>query len=322
MKKCCIIFAIYVLLCFSVFGNSTMENTSVDYSADESWLILPENPTGFPVDVFYVYPTVYQGFGLQDINDSEQTAAAMVPLRTQASVFEESANIYAPLYRQIGKAEFANTETLNDYIRIAQKDVEDAFYYYLENHNKGKPFIIAAHSQGSSLLREILKEIWGKTGAEERMIATYIIGYSITESDILHNSNIRMSENPTDLGCFISYNSIADGAQSVSVQILEGALVTNPLSWKSSNEDSGYIPASENLGAVFFDENGFSPKLYPEFTSARIKGHGLVCEPADTSILSAYPEEGIYHPDDYSLFYQNIKDNIAVRIESYFSKVE
>jgi len=315
MRKICAFLIMSVLISAVFFGN-----TSVNYSDQYNWLFLPENPDEFEVDVFYVYPTVYQGYGLQNITNSEQTAEAMVPLRTQASVFGESANIYAPLYRQIGKSEFANVETLNDYIQVAQKDVEDAFYYYLENYNKGKPFIIAAHSQGSSLLREILKDIWGKTGAEDRMIATYIIGYSITEGDIEINKNIRMSEGPEDFGCFISYNSLADGAQSGSVQILENAIVTNPLSWESSSEDGEYIPASENLGAVFFDDEGFSPKIYPNFTSAQIKDNGLVCEPADTSILSSYPEEGIYHPDDFALFYGNIKENIAVRIEAYFSK--
>ncbi|AWW27489.1 DUF3089 domain-containing protein [Acetobacterium sp. K1/6] len=298
---------------------SQNEMNQVDYAKESNWLALPEDANAHDVDVFYVYPTIYQGDGLQDISDPEQVEASQVPLRTQASVFADSANIYAPMYRQVGKDGFNNTENLDSFLQVAEEDVKDAFLYYLENYNNGKPFIIAGHSQGSSTLISLLTKIWGTTGAEDRMIATYIIGFSVTESDIEANPKIRMCENPTDIGCFISYNSLKDGLQSESVQILEGAIVTNPLSWESSREDGIVVPASENKGSVFFSEEGYSPTLYKNFTSAQIKDHGLVCEPADLSILSSYPIEGIYHPDDYSLFYENIKENIAVRINAYFN---
>ena len=150
------------------------------------------------------------------------------------------------------------------------------------------------------------------------MIATYIIGFSVTESDIAANPNIRMCESPTDTGCFIAYNSMKDGVQSKSIQILKGSIVTNPLSWESNTEKGPYVASSKNLGAVFFTEDGYSFTRYEKFTSAQVKDHGLVCEPANTSLLSSYPIEGIYHRDDYSLFYENIKENVAVRIKQYF----
>ena len=290
----------------------------IDYAKESNWLAFPDDANAHDIDVFYVYPTIYQGEGLQDINDSEQVEASQVPIRTQASVFADSANIYAPMYRQVGRESFNDTENLDSLLQVGEEDVKNALLYYLENYNNGKPFIIAGHSQGSSTLISLLTKIWGTTGAEDRMIATYIIGFSVTESDIAANPNIRMCESPTDNGCFIAYNSMKDGLQSESIQILEGSIVTNPLSWESSFADGEFVAASENLGAVFFTEDGYSPAKYVNFTSAQIKDHGLVCEPADTSVLSSYPIEGIYHPDDYSLFYENIKENIAARIDHYF----
>lgn len=325
MKKFIPLTALLLIFPFALFagGCSAADNKEaaggVDYSQTDSWLTLPDDPNAHEVDVFFVYPTIYKGDGLQDITDPEQIEASMVPIRTQASVFSDSANIYAPLYRQVGRDGFNDTENLDAYLETAEQDVTDALVYYLENYNDGRPFIIAGHSQGSSTLISLLNKIWGTTAAEDRMIATYIIGFSVTESDIENNPNIRMCEGPTDTGCFISYNSMKDGMQSESVQIQEGAIVTNPLSWISSAEDGEYVPASENLGAVFFDEDGYSPVVYEHFTSAQVKDHGLVCEPADTSVLSAYDIEGIYHPDDYSLFYENIKENIAERIHHYFN---
>jgi hypothetical protein len=299
-----------------------MEYTAVDYGEESNWLALPEDPDAYDVDVFYVYPTIYQGMGLQDITDPDQVEASLVPVRTQASVFAESANIYVPMYRQVGREGFGDTENLEDNLAVGESDVEASLMYYLENYNHGKPFIIAGHSQGSSTLMSLLTKIWGTTGAEDRMIATYIIGFSVTASDMEANSNIRMCEGPTDYGCFISYNSMKDGMQSQSIQILDGAVVTNPLSWISSTGEGAYVDATENLGAVFFNDEGYEPVTYENFTSAQVKEEGLVCEVADTSVLSAYDVEGIYHPDDYSLFYNNIKENIVQRIDAYFTDME
>jgi hypothetical protein len=98
---------------------------------------------------------------------------------------------------------------------------------------------------------------------------------------------------------------------------VEGTWVTNPLSWESSTENGEVMPADENLGAVFFPE-GEDPVYYPYFTSAQIKDSGLVCDVADPGLISpsAMPE-GIYHRDDYSLFYENLKANALERILAF-----
>ncbi|MCF7941501.1 MAG: DUF3089 domain-containing protein [Spirochaetia bacterium] len=291
-----------------------------DYGEQESWLLLPDDPDAYAVDVFYAYPTVYQGEGVQDISDPAQRSAAMVPVRTQASVFSGSANLYVPMYRQLGKAGFSQVETFEENLLIGEEDLRQALLYYLAHHNDGRPFFIAGHSQGSSTLVSLLRKIWGSTGAEDRMIAAYLIGFSITQDDMEANPSIRMSSSPHDTGCFIAYNSIRDGVQDQSVQVLEGSVVTNPLSWVSSAVDGDYVDASENLGAVFFTEEGDESMRYDHFTSAQVKGQALVCEISDQSPLSSYPIEGIYHPDDYSLFYENLRMNVAERSARFLAQ--
>jgi hypothetical protein len=243
----------------------------------------------------------------------------MVPVRTQASVFSDSANIYVPCYRQVGKSGFSDAKTLDANLQIGEEDLKQALQYYLEHYNNGRPFFIAGHSQGSSTLVSLLRKIWGSTGAEDRMLAAYLIGFSITRDDMDANPAIRMSAGPEDTGCFIAYNSIRDGVQDQSIQILPGAVVTNPLSWVSSSYNGVYVDASKNLGAVFFSEDGFEPRTYEQFTSAQVKDMGLACEISDESVLSSYPIEGIYHPDDYSLFYENIRQNIKDRVNRFLS---
>lgn len=290
------------------------ESSRVDYSDQASWLALPKEHR-HEVDLFFVYPTTYQGEGLQDITDPRQKELSREPLRTQASVFEDSADIYCPMYRQLGKSGFSSPD-FEEQLLVGEQDIKDALTYYLEHYNQGRPFIIAAHSQGSSTLASLLRKIWGTTGAEDRLVAAYLIGFSITEDDLEINSAIRMSSSPEETGCFIAYNSVKDGVQDQSVQILDGAVVTNPLDWVSSSSDGQYVPAQENLGAVFFTEEG-EKQFYDHYTSAQIKDGGLVCEVTDPSVLSEYPIEGIYHRDDYSLFYQNIKKNVQERIEAF-----
>lgn len=75
----------------------------------------------------------------------------------------------------------------------------------------------------------------------------------------------------------------------------------------------------ENLGAVFFADDG-TPTRYPNFTSAQIIDSGLIMQPANVTLVtvngSKFPA-GVYHAFDYSLFYENIRVNIAERIKAF-----
>lgn len=334
LKKTRSLFFLLCLICFITFTlsgcnssshspTSTAEDptngiTYPEYSEKEAWLAFADNPNEHPVDILWFYPTVLEeGNILMDYYDPDLVQGAKDTIAHQASVFTDSANLYVPFYRQLSIEGFSlEPDKVNELLSYGQDDMWRAIRYYLDNINDGKPFIIAGHSQGTSNLIEILKANWGTTGKEDLLVAAYLIGYSITPADIEENPLIRLSEGPTDTGCFITYNTIKDGMQDQSVQIIPGAWVTNPLTWESSTEDGDVVPAEQNLGAVFFPEGG-EPIVYPNYTSARIKGSGLVCEIADPSLISpSSMPEGIYHRDDYSLFYENIKANVEERIQA------
>ncbi len=87
----------------------------------------------------------------------------------------------------------------------------------------------------------------------------------------------------------------------------------SPLNW---TVNSGKVSADLNKGAVF--NNNLEPKLIPNFCSAEIKDGGLVVEPKDTTMMTHMPfGAGVYHVYDYSLFFENLKENIAERIKTY-----
>jgi hypothetical protein len=160
---------------------------------------------------------------------------------------------------------------------------------------------------------------WGSLGVENRMVAAYLIGWSITPEDLEENTELDICTAPDRTGCFITYNTMADGRQDKAPTRIPGTFVVNPLTWKTDGE---YAPATMNLGAVFFLGDGRS-ETRPGFTSAQIRDSGLVVEPADLSPVTpehAVFPSGVYHAYDYALFYENLKANAAERIRAFQTK--
>jgi len=291
------------------------------YDQTDDWLVLPNDPDKHPVDVFWVYPTILKNNTqwLMDIDDPELRQAAMGTVTTQASIFEGQANIYAPAYRQtnIG-ALFTQGDTTLIH-KMANQDVEAAFKYYLENYNNGRPFILAGHSQGSEHLVEIATRLWGTSPKHNLLVAAYTLGWSVTPGDIEKNPAIKVCKNDDQTGCFIAYNSIAPGKQSKIESLTRGkSYVVNPLTWKT---DSVFASASLNQESIFFNEDG-STASRAHFATAQVVNSALQVLAADPSIIgpTSGPYVGVYHSFDYSLFYKNIQDNVALRVKSFAKK--
>ena len=125
-------------------------NTALDYKKASSWVSQAKSPDK-PVDVFYVYPTISRNpSGTMDITNDEERALAQGIFVAQATVFEEHANVFG----------------------VA--DVENAFKYYIENLNDGRPFIIAGHSQGTMALIEVIKTpYFNDENLTNRLVAAY-----------------------------------------------------------------------------------------------------------------------------------------------------
>lgn len=289
-----------------------------DYALPEAWLQKPDAPTA-PVDVFFVYPTVLfnNTDWIMDPASADMRAAAQNTIDTQAVVFEGQANIYAPIYRQMNIAGLGLSDTDAAPLQtIVHNDVWRALIYYLKYENNGRPFFLAGHSQGSMILTDLMLEHWGSTGAEDQLIAAVLLGWSLTPADLDAHPAVRLCGSSDQTGCVISYNTVASGRQPAAPTLKAGALAVNPLSWTM---DGAFVPAGKNLGSVFFDSDAKS-KTYPHFTSAQIVDGGLVVQPDNIDLVTVkgghFPE-GVYHAFDYSLFFMNLKANIAERIEAY-----
>lgn len=230
----------------------TLQVPAVDYADSYNWLSLPN--ISKEVDIFYVYPTVSSNeTGSMSIADEGDRALARAFSATEASVYEPHGNIFTPYYRQMtARVKMEDDDHLisdTKAFKQGARDIQDAFEYYINTLNGGRPFILAGHSQGTMTLIELIKNRFGGDEAlRSRLIAAYLIGYTVTDDD-LSKAGLSTAEGAYDTGVVITYNTQSPSAVG-SFVLMEGAKCINPLNWKT---DTTYAPATENLGARFYN---------------------------------------------------------------------
>lgn len=296
---------------------------AVDYSDEDNWMHQPEATKD--IDCFYVYPTEYvddsEGAPIfADINEPEMRLPAMRTYLVQGTAFEEVANVYAPFYRQCNMAALAKMsmeEREAAFTSVPKTDVFAALDYYFEHLNGGRPFILAGHSQGSIMQSFVLAE-YMKAHPEylKRMIAAYVIGFSITEDYLKENPHLKFAEGADDTGVIISYNTEAAG-NTDNIVVRPGAISINPINWK---RDETYASAEESLGGYIFNEETGLPEDYPHAADAKIDlKRGVVITTSKAVAPETFPLFGpaSFHENDYPLYYYNIKANAATRVAAY-----
>ena len=300
------------------------DNAAPDYVDPDLW-ITPFSAV-HAVDVFYVYPTVSNNeSGNMDVTSPEERTLAQGICAAQASVFEGAANLYAPYYRQMSTGAAISDDpnalaTDLPEFKMGAADVKAAFQYYIGHLNQGRPFILAGHSQGTMALIELIKTEFGNNETlGNQLVAAYLIGYTVTDDD-LAAAGLTAAQGETDTGVVITYNT-----QSVTSaggpMLMEGANCINPLNWMT---DGTPAQASENLGAVFFnDSTGEFLREVPAYCGATIDAQtgALTTTISEELEIGPYPE-GVYHRYDYAFWYRNLQENIRLRIEAYVTRLE
>jgi hypothetical protein len=317
--------ALFFSLTWVVFAK---EGQRTDYSKSEHWLSLPSSVEK-EVDVFYLYPTVFQKVdknepNICNIDNKIMLQYSKLALAFQASAFEKVGNIYAPYYRQADAAYTLSlpvAEQEKVIGGIPTVDAIAAFDYYIKNYNQGRPFILAGHSQGSNVLLYLLSEYMEKNPqVYSRMIAAYVIGYSVTPQYLEKNSHLKFAEGPNDTGVIISYNTEAVTVDGKNPVILPNALAINPISWSRGEK---MAMATENLGSIERNEKGEMVTLLTYADAQVDKKRGVViCSTTDVDKLSpgnpVFPR-GVYHHYDYLFYYYNIGENAATRTSNFLN---
>ncbi len=295
-----------------------------DYSLDQNWSalpnridaadVIPNSEEWIPdslkkVDVFYVHPTVYQKGENWNADLADKKINKKVdnkPVHYQASTFNRSCRVYAPRYRQaiveVFKKESKDGMKALD---LAYGDVKKAFEYYLQHYNQGRDFIIASHSQGTCHSTRLLQEMIDTTLLRKRMIAAYVVGFTINET---WYKNLRMCKNATETGCFLSWQSFKKGIEP-EWKFHKNTESVNPITWTKE-------PATkeQSLGSVLLN---ISKKRLNK-TSANIynKDGEVVWVDTKVRILKRFKN---MHIADYNLFWYDIRQNVQDRIDAWFS---
>ena len=155
----------------------TLETTVYDESGG-SRVENPPLPADPPADCFYVYPTVSEQPSRNANKDKDAQVNAIA--RYQAARFSQVCRVYAPVYRQQTLAGLALGGSA-EAIQLAYGDVAEAWREYLATHNRGRPFVLLGHSQGTRMLRQLLRrEIDGDAKLRSRLVSAMLLGGNVT----------------------------------------------------------------------------------------------------------------------------------------------
>ena len=296
------------------------------YANDALWAF-KETDKDAKVDTFFLAPIAAKSDNNNiSLDDPETLEKIGLQIGNQKGIYDGHTRFFAPYYSQAMIQCFMrmSPDESKPYFDIAYRDVKEAFEYYLEHWNGGRPIVLAGHSEGSMLLIRLLKEFFNTPEMANKLVCCYAIGWKVTEDDMKELKYVHFATGPDDVNSIVSFNTEApDVKKSIVVGENEKALCINPLDWSVSCEP---VPKDKNLGCCIFSTKGYQkgPDIVG-FTGAYIdpeRGTLKVTDVQDPD-GSLYPprlegqDYGVYHVYDWEFFYRNLQRNVDTRVEKY-----
>lgn len=311
------------MLVFTLVGCTAEKEQPSAYAQAGNWAYLEVDKTA-DADVFFICPTVYGGdedsFNMP-MDDEDAKSDFLGATNMEKGIYDSDARFFAPYYRQAGLNVYElPAEDREEYLSLAYADIKEAFLYYLEHYNNGRPIILAGFSQGGDMSIRLLKDCFAEEEVNELLVACYAIGWSVNEEDLEQYPHLRFASGEDDTGVIISFNSEAESVtDSLMIPAGTRTLAINPLNWKTDSTPAG---KEENLGACFTDYSGNIITEIPQLTGAYIDPQRGALKVPDVTpeeyppVLSIF-SDGIYHLYDYQFFYRNLQENVEVRLNAY-----
>jgi hypothetical protein len=269
-------------------------------------------------DVFFLHPTTFTdkkeaarpNAAIDDDYINAKTDYSTILL--QASAFNQQSRVFSPRYRQahIGNFYGADSALAVQALQLAYSDVRNAFRYYLQHNNNGRPIIIASHSQGALMAIELLKEFFDNKPLQQQLVVAYVVGWPLEKNSF---TSLRACAEPTQTNCVCSWRTFKMGYEAPWVKKEKersaSLIVTNPLSWKT---DTSFVSRQANKGSVLTRFN----KIYKSTADAQIQNGVLY------SYRPHFPGSFLYRTDNYhigdiNLYYLNIRENVRERLSSF-----
>jgi hypothetical protein len=327
----------------------TKKAPAPDYAQADAWaarpgkdslaLLVPEGISDEPgadaIDVFFVHPTGYLNGGdwnspLNANSRTEENTKWM--MANQASAYNSCCRVFAPRYREASIFRYlsAPPDIAEKAMDFAYADVVRAFEYFLEHDNKGGPFIIASHSQGTSHAFRLIAEKIDGTALANRMVAGYLIGSQVTTEDANKLKTVRVCDTETETGCIVHWATWGEG-HSAGADQLDSLVCVNPLTWArdggraAADLHKGGVPATGRFSVQVWGDDApqgveFPPLKAPvkAWTSAECRRGLLVVADQKDGPFDGLAFGGKnYHGLDYPLFHMDVRENAKVRVGAF-----
>jgi hypothetical protein len=223
------------------FAQTTASSPSTDYGNPQTWLCRPDRPGACdvdlsttvlgpdgrstverarldpkaPVDCFYVYPTV--STDTTTVSDFVPDAAERNVVRLQLARFGTKCRLFAPLYRQLTLAAMSRAHAAGnespDFLGVGYEDVRAAWRYYLAHDNGNRGIVLIGHSQGTSILTELIRHEIEGTPMQSRIVSALLIG--APGGILVPNgrdaggtfAHMPLCRAATQTGCVVAYSS-------------------------------------------------------------------------------------------------------------------
>ncbi len=309
-------------------------------------LAVPEADRG--ADVFYIHPTTNYSRSdwLAAVDDAGINRRTDIEtMAGQASAFNACCRVYAPRYRQVSLAAHLQPDKspLLKGLDVAYQDVAQAFDYFLAHRDPARPFILAAHSQGSShLTRLLVAVIQQQAELRDYLVAAYVIGNRLAGTLFSEGYlTLPLCETPIDTGCVLGWDTVVEGTDTDKFTPLVGhwtgkayeqlppfdTICVNPVSWR---HDTARTDPQEHKGGIAplpldSDDLQIGPPISHIVAAQCMTGHMV----NGLAVAGERPEafqprlpimRGSLHVFDVHLFYMDIRANAVERVAAWYGK--
>jgi len=300
-----------------------------DYRLSKNWHSLPKNRSSEKIDVFFLHPTTLRSpkYWNEDLMKEAEPDKLKWVEENITNVFDECCRLYTPYFRQATLAAYWDNENGPLARQVAYEDVLAAFDHYISVHNPTDPFILAGHSQGSEMGIRLIQDRILNTPLHSRLIAAHIIGIAIPSLEMAQtHSTLEVCQSAEQTGCLINWTTFRREANEDYFRLgpngwwtKDGYVVdsfskyvcVNPLSWHSDQE---LIEKDQHQGALIQQADNSHMSLV-KATSAQCGFDGLKVDSLDQYMPLNL--KGNYHMYDYAIFFENIRSNLALRIQAH-----
>jgi hypothetical protein len=309
-----------------------------DIRQDNPALWTPEGvknaPSAEKAAIFFIHPTSYittlgDAHWNMRLDDQESLSTASRFVKNQASAFNAAGSIWAPRYRQANYGAFLTDKPAGDQaLAAAYRDVAQAFAAFLKANPQG-PLILAAHSQGSRHLLQLLKDEVADKPVSARIAAVYAVGWPISVEADLPALGLPACARRDQSHCIVSWQSYAEPADpSPVIESFERKrsftgrphkgthmLCTNPI----TGAFNGAAPASANRGTLDARDADKPTRLLPGIVPARCDTSGvlMIGDPVDMGPFTLPGNN--YHVYDYALFWADVREDAKQRLSIFLN---